>query len=47
MFNIMNLIPNSENMEPIEPPNFDGKLYLSANIKGRYFRVLILMKKAM
>ena len=21
----MNLIPNSENMEPLTPPNFDGK----------------------
>ena len=37
MFNIMNLIPNSENMEPPPPPNYDEKIVSFGKHKGKTF----------
>jgi hypothetical protein len=37
MFNIMNLIPNSENMEPPPPPNYDEKIASFGKNIGKTF----------
>ena len=37
MFNIMNLIPNSQNMEPVEPPCLDNNVVSFGKHKGKTF----------
>ena len=37
MFNIMNLMPNSENIEPPPPPNFDDKIVSFGKNIGKTF----------
>ena len=46
MFNIMNLIPNSENMEPPSPPNFDEKIVSFGKNIGKTFRMFTKKTRA-
>ena len=45
MFNIMNLIPNFENIEPPPPPNFDGKIVSFGKYKEKTFSYVYSSKK--